>query len=64
MAAALQAVAAHLGKIQRLSAVELLDALPRSEIGKVMKRELRDAYRARARGQMPGDPHGTGVSGT
>ena len=54
----------RLGRIQRLSAVELLDTLPRSEIGKVMKRELRDAYRARARGQVPGNPHGTGVSGT
>ena len=34
----------RLGKTQRLAAVELLDALPRSAIGKVMKRELREAY--------------------
>jgi acyl-CoA synthetase (AMP-forming)/AMP-acid ligase II len=35
---------ARLGKTQRLSAVELVDALPRSPIGKVLKRELRDSY--------------------
>ncbi len=34
-----------LGKIQRLAAVELLDELPRSHIGKVLKRELRDGFR-------------------
>ena len=34
----------RLGKTQRLAAVELLEALPRSAIGKVMKRELREAY--------------------
>jgi len=38
----------RLGKIQRLAAVELLDHLPRSAIGKVMKRELRDAYAKQA----------------
>jgi acyl-CoA synthetase (AMP-forming)/AMP-acid ligase II len=38
----------QLGKTQRLAAVELVDALPRSGIGKVLKRELRDAYHARA----------------
>jgi long-chain acyl-CoA synthetase len=37
----------RLGKTQRISAVELLDELPRSHIGKVLKRELRDAYAAR-----------------
>ena len=35
----------RLGKTQRLAAVEIVDNLPRSAIGKVLKRELRDAYR-------------------
>jgi long-chain acyl-CoA synthetase len=34
---------AHLGKTQRLAAVELTTQLPRSAIGKVLKRELRDS---------------------
>jgi long-chain acyl-CoA synthetase len=38
----------QLGKTQRLAAVELVEALPRSAIGKVLKRELRDAYRNKA----------------
>jgi long-chain acyl-CoA synthetase len=33
-----------LGKTQRIAEVRVLDALPRSHIGKVLKRELRDAY--------------------
>jgi long-chain acyl-CoA synthetase len=37
----------RVGKNQRLSALELVDVLPRSAIGKVLKRELRDAYAAR-----------------
>ncbi len=37
---------ARLGKTQRLSDVVLVDALPRSHIGKVLKRELRDQYSA------------------
>jgi long-chain acyl-CoA synthetase len=32
------------GKTQRLAAVEITDQLPRSAIGKVLKRELRDQY--------------------
>ena len=39
---------ARLGKIQRLAAVELIASLPRSAIGKVMKRELRETYRITA----------------
>lgn len=41
----LAAVNATLGKTQRLSDLVPLDELPRSAIGKVLKRELRDAYR-------------------
>ena len=37
-----------LGKTQRLAAVELVDSLPRSAIGKVLKRELRDGYRLKS----------------
>jgi len=35
---------AKLGKTQRLAAVVLVDELPRSHIGKVLKRELRDGF--------------------
>ena len=38
----------RVNKIQRLAGVELVAALPRSAIGKVLKRELRDGYRSRA----------------
>jgi long-chain acyl-CoA synthetase len=34
----------QLGKTQRLAALELVDVLPRSAIGKVLKRELRDGF--------------------
>jgi acyl-CoA synthetase (AMP-forming)/AMP-acid ligase II len=34
----------RLGKMQRLAAVEIVDVLPRSAIGKVLKRELRDRF--------------------
>jgi long-chain acyl-CoA synthetase len=37
----------RLGKTQRLSAIEVVDALPRSAIGKVLKRELRDWHQSR-----------------
>ncbi|MGE4240615.1 class I adenylate-forming enzyme family protein [Ramlibacter sp.] len=37
----------RLGKTQRLADVIYLDELPRSDIGKVLKRELRDRYAAR-----------------
>jgi acyl-CoA synthetase (AMP-forming)/AMP-acid ligase II len=36
----------RLGKTQRLHALETVDALPRSAIGKVLKRELRDRWTA------------------
>lgn len=35
---------AQLGKTQRLAAVRLIDAMPRSAIGKVLKRELREIF--------------------
>ena len=35
----------QLGKTQRIAAIELVDVLPRSGIGKVLKRELRDRYK-------------------
>jgi len=41
----------RLGKMQRLAAVELIDQLPRSPIGKVLKRELRDEFQ-RVRGTL------------
>lgn len=37
---------AEVGKTQRLSALEPIDELPRSAIGKVLKRELRERYEA------------------
>ncbi len=37
----------RLGKTQRLAAVSFTDRLPRSAIGKVLKRDLRDAWLAR-----------------
>jgi acyl-CoA synthetase (AMP-forming)/AMP-acid ligase II len=39
---------ARLGRTQRLADVVVLDALPRSPIGKVLKRELRDGFRPSA----------------
>jgi acyl-CoA synthetase (AMP-forming)/AMP-acid ligase II len=35
----------QLGKTQRLADLQIVDSLPRSHIGKVLKRELRDAYK-------------------
>jgi acyl-coenzyme A synthetase/AMP-(fatty) acid ligase len=37
---------ARAGKTQRLSALSLIDELPRSAIGKVLKRELRQRFDA------------------
>ena len=42
----LQWINAQLGKTQRLTSLMFIKALPRSAIGKVLKRELRDYYRA------------------
>ena len=39
----------RLGSTQRIAAVEIVECLPRSAIGKVLKRELRDGYAARAK---------------
>jgi acyl-CoA synthetase (AMP-forming)/AMP-acid ligase II len=51
---ALRAAAnARLGRTQRISALVLVDALPRSEIGKVLKRELRDQHAALAPPAQP-----------
>lgn len=36
-----EAVNAKLGKFQRIQKIEIVDTLPRSEIGKILKRELR-----------------------
>jgi acyl-CoA synthetase (AMP-forming)/AMP-acid ligase II len=40
---------ARVGKVQRLAAVQLADDLPRSAIGKILKRELRDLWQ----GEIP-----------
>jgi len=40
---------ARLGKMQRLSALRFVDALPRSPIGKVLKRELREQFHSGTR---------------
>jgi long-chain acyl-CoA synthetase len=47
--ALLEWVNARLGKTQRLSGLTIVDSLPRSAIGKVLKRELRDLRRQPAR---------------
>lgn len=39
----------RLGKMQRLAAVDVMESLPRSAIGKVLKRQLRESYIARAK---------------
>ena len=39
---------ARLGKVQRLSGLHAIEELPRSAIGKVLKRELRDRLDADA----------------
>lgn len=45
--ALLQWTNAQLGKTQRLASLTFIDELPRSAIGKVLKRELREQYRLR-----------------
>lgn len=34
----------RLGKVQRIGAVKIMTSLPRNGAGKVLKRELRDAF--------------------
>jgi long-chain acyl-CoA synthetase len=46
----LQWANARVGKMERLAAVEMIELLPRSPIGKVLKRELRDRYAAGLQG--------------
>jgi long-chain acyl-CoA synthetase len=46
--ALLEWVNGRVGKTQRLASLRFIDELPRSAIGKVLKRELRDAYMAGA----------------
>jgi acyl-CoA synthetase (AMP-forming)/AMP-acid ligase II len=46
-------VNARLGKTQRLTDLVLTDILPRSEIGKVLKRELRERYAANTKEHRP-----------
>jgi acyl-CoA synthetase (AMP-forming)/AMP-acid ligase II len=43
-AAILARANAQLGKTQRISAIHVVDELPRSAIGKVLKRALRDRF--------------------
>jgi long-chain acyl-CoA synthetase len=45
----------RLGKTQRLSHLEFIAELPRSAIGKVLKRELRDRFAASARAAVDAD---------
>jgi acyl-CoA synthetase (AMP-forming)/AMP-acid ligase II len=45
----LQWANAQVGKTQRLADLHFIDELPRSAIGKVLKRELRDRHVASAR---------------
>ena len=42
----LEWVNGRVGKTQRLAGLRFIDELPRSAIGKVLKRDLRDAYAA------------------
>ena len=41
-------VNAQVGRTQRLAAIRFIDELPRSAIGKILKRELRDCWPALA----------------
>jgi long-chain acyl-CoA synthetase len=42
----------QLGKAQRLATIEAVSSLPRSDIGKVLKRQLRETY-TRTHGAAP-----------
>ena len=43
----------QVGKTQRLSGLHFIDELPRSAIGKVLKRELRERHVAEQRANKP-----------
>ena len=45
-------VNAQLGKTQRLTELRFISELPRSAIGKVLKRELRDAWVSMNKGRV------------
>jgi long-chain acyl-CoA synthetase len=45
----LQWINQRVGKMQRLAALDIVETLPRSAIGKVLKRELRDQFAQSAR---------------
>ena len=49
----------RVGKTQRLAGLQYLDELPRSAIGKVLKRELRDAHVASAERPLAPSPRAT-----
>jgi len=49
----------RLGKTQRISAIEVVDELPRSPIGKVLKRELRDRFGGNPISQHPNQQENT-----
>ena len=50
----LAAANATLGKMQRIAEIRIIDELPRSAIGKVLKRELQDQLAAQAADQTKG----------
>ena len=44
----------QLGKAQRISEIRIIDSLPRSPIGKILKRELRDRLTRKRSGSLSG----------
>jgi acyl-CoA synthetase (AMP-forming)/AMP-acid ligase II len=56
-AALLEFVSERVGKTQRLSDIRIVDTLPRSSIGKVLKRQLRDEYAVQPSSPSEAQPH-------